>query len=264
MSGNSTRLAVGLAGLPAEALIAGRLIASFLVGVIAGSLIGRMAGEWRRPVVLALVAAMLAAAAGTASVNAPDLAVLFVAAAMGAENTTFERDGEVSIGLTYMTGALVKLGQRIAGALTGGPRLAWLPYALLWLGLVTGAVGGRAGLAAYRAGRAMACLGRRARAGRRGLGNGAKGRPLKSEGPPFPAGPPSILSGSQNDQDFTKPLNLSLKRDRRPPRSSDTPAPPVQAGCDFGSMSSDNLSPVLPMVERVWNSVPSVITTVMK
>ena len=135
MSGNSTRLAVGLAGLPAEALIAGRLIASFLVGVIAGSLIGRMAGEWRRPVVLALVAAMLAAAAGTASVNAPDLAVLFVAAAMGAENTTFERDGEVSIGLTYMTGALVKLGQRIAGALTGGPRLAWLPYALLWLGL---------------------------------------------------------------------------------------------------------------------------------
>jgi len=142
MSGNSTRLAVGLAGLPAEALIAGRLIASFLMGVIAGSLIGRMAGEWRRPVVLALVAAMLAAAAGTASVNAPDLAVLFVAAAMGAENTTFERDGEVSIGLTYMTGALVKLGQRIAGALTGGPRLAWLPYALLWLGLVTGAVGG--------------------------------------------------------------------------------------------------------------------------
>ena len=61
---------------------------------------------------------------------------------MGTENTTVERDGEVSIGLTYMTGTLVKLGQRIAGALMGGPRLAWLPYALLWLGLVTGAVTG--------------------------------------------------------------------------------------------------------------------------
>lgn len=140
MSGNSTRLAVGIAGFPAEALIAGRLIASFLAGVVLGSLIGRLAGEARRPVVLALVAAMLAAAAGLAGAGASDVAVLFVAAAMGAENTTFERDGEVSIGLTYMTGTLVKLGQRLAAAMTGGPGLAWLPYALLWLGLVSGAV----------------------------------------------------------------------------------------------------------------------------
>lgn len=142
MSGNSTRLAVGIAGVPAEALIAVRLILSFLAGVIAGSLIGRLAGEQRKPVVLVMVAAMLAAGAAIAGLGAPDVAVLFVAAAMGAENTTFERDGEVSIGLTYMTGTLVKLGQRIAGALTGGPRFAWLPYALLWLGLVTGAVTG--------------------------------------------------------------------------------------------------------------------------
>lgn len=142
MSGNSTRLAVGIAGVPAEALIAVRLILSFLAGVIAGSLIGRLAGEQRKPVVLVMVAAMLAAGAAIAGLGAPDVAVLFVAAAMGAENTTFERDGEVSIGLTYMTGTLVKLGQRIAGALTGGPRFAWLPYALLWLGLVIGAVTG--------------------------------------------------------------------------------------------------------------------------
>lgn len=142
MSGNSTRLAVGVAGVPAEALIAGRLIASFLLGVIAGSLIGRFAGDLRKPVVLVVVAAMLAAGAVTAGLGAADMAVLFVAAAMGTENTTFERDGEVSIGLTYMTGTLVKLGQRIAGALTGGPRLAWLPYALLWLGLVGGAITG--------------------------------------------------------------------------------------------------------------------------
>ena len=142
MSGNSTRLAVGVAGVPVEALIAGRLIASFLAGVIAGSLIGHFAGKLRKPVVLVAVAVMLAAGAATAGFGAPDLAVLFVAAAMGTENTTFERDGEVSIGLTYMTGTLVKLGQRIAGALTGGPKLAWLPYALLWLGLVSGAISG--------------------------------------------------------------------------------------------------------------------------
>jgi uncharacterized membrane protein YoaK (UPF0700 family) len=34
--------------------------------------------------------------------------------AMGALNNTFLRGGEVSVGLTYMTGALVKIGQGIA------------------------------------------------------------------------------------------------------------------------------------------------------
>ena len=95
----------------------------------------------RRPVVLMLVAALVAMGALLAGTSA-DLAVLFVAAAMGAENTTFERDGEVSIGLTYMTGTLVKLGQRLAGAIMGGPKLAWAPYLLLWLGLVCGALAG--------------------------------------------------------------------------------------------------------------------------
>ena len=141
MSGNSTRLAVGVAGLPPEALIAARLIAAFVAGVILGSLVGAAASRWRRPVVLLLVAGLLAAAALVA-MSAADLAMLFVAAAMGAENTTFERDGEVSIGLTYMTGTLVKLGQRLAGAIMGGPRFAWWPYLTLWLGLVGGAIAG--------------------------------------------------------------------------------------------------------------------------
>lgn len=141
MSGNSTRLAVGIAGIPGEALIAGRLIGCFVLGVVAGSLVGAAAKTMRRPVVLMLVAALVAMGAMLAG-TAEDLAVLFVAAAMGAENTTFERDGEVSIGLTYMTGTLVKLGQRLAAALLGGPKLAWAPYLLLWLGLVSGAIAG--------------------------------------------------------------------------------------------------------------------------
>ena len=43
---------------------------------------------------------------------------------------------------TYMTGNLVKLGQGIVAAFQGGGRLAWLPFLLLWLGLVAGAVCG--------------------------------------------------------------------------------------------------------------------------
>src|SRR6187549_3228202 len=60
------------------------------------------------------------------------------------------------------------------------------------------------------------------------------------------------------------PANFFWKRERRPPRSSSCWLPPVQAGCDFGSISSCMVSPGLPQVVRVVNSVPSVITTLME
>lgn len=142
MSGNSTRLAVGLAsivtgGTGAAALIAATLVGSFVAGVVAGSVVGSAAGRHRRSAVLVLVAVILGAA--TLLGNGLGAAVA-MALAMGAENAVFERDGEIHIGLTYMTGTLVKLGHRLATAMLGGPRFAWLPYLLLWAGLVTGAV----------------------------------------------------------------------------------------------------------------------------
>jgi uncharacterized membrane protein YoaK (UPF0700 family) len=91
--------------------------------------------------VLVLVAVLLAAAAALLDA-APRAAAFVLALAMGAENAVFERDGEVQIGLTYMTGTLVKLGQRVVGAVFGGEPLAWAPYLFLWLGLVAGALAG--------------------------------------------------------------------------------------------------------------------------
>lgn len=38
-----------------------------------------------------------------------------------------------------MTGALVKLGQGVVTALTGGSRTAWLRYLVMWLAIATGA-----------------------------------------------------------------------------------------------------------------------------
>ena len=62
---------------------------------------------------------------------------------MGAMNGVFAADGEVSVGVTYMTGSLVKLGQRLAAALIGErDRWDWLPYLALWSGFVAGAVMG--------------------------------------------------------------------------------------------------------------------------
>ncbi|WP_313808748.1 YoaK family protein [Sphingobium sp.] len=143
MSGNSTRLGVGLATHSAVAWTAAGLIAAFVGGVMMGALTARRAGRWRKQAVLGLTTALLMGGALLSLGPAPGKGLtLLMAAAMGVVNNAFQRDGEVSIGVTYMTGALVKLGQQLATALSGGPALGWLPYLLLWMGLVAGAVAG--------------------------------------------------------------------------------------------------------------------------
>lgn len=148
MSGNSTRLGAGLAARSPEAAVAGSLVALFVAGVVIGTLIGRWAPHARRTLVLTFVAALLALAAWLGRGGSTWIAVTPLAVAMGAENAVFERDGDV-IGVTYMTGALVKLGQRLAAALLGGDRWAWAPYLLLWMGLVGGALLGALSHAAF-------------------------------------------------------------------------------------------------------------------
>ena len=142
MSGNSTRMGTGIAQASDDTLIAGALIAAFLCGVIAGALIGDRAGYRRRPAILAVVAVLLAAGAAAESLGGTIGAVALLAIAMGVENNVFERNGEVSLGVTYMTGSLVKLGQRIASALSGKDRFGWVSYLSLWLSFVLGVVGG--------------------------------------------------------------------------------------------------------------------------
>ncbi|AKM09566.1 YoaK family protein [Croceicoccus naphthovorans] len=141
MSGNSTRLGVGLARAPFAAMLAGGLILSFLAGVIACSTM-RMRWRFGAGAVMTGVALLIAVAAGTAPFVRPYFVLLPVAAAMGMVNLVFETEGEVRFGLTYMTGTLVKLGQGIARALTGADRMGWLPFLLLWAGLVVGGVAG--------------------------------------------------------------------------------------------------------------------------
>jgi uncharacterized membrane protein YoaK (UPF0700 family) len=104
-----------------------------------------MAGRWRKQAVLGFLALELALAAGTAMLPGGAIfAPLLMACAMGSANAVFQRDGEVSVGVTYMTGTLVKFAQHLATSLAGGPRFAWAPYLALWLGLVAGAVAGAA------------------------------------------------------------------------------------------------------------------------
>jgi uncharacterized membrane protein YoaK (UPF0700 family) len=143
MSGNTTRLAIGLAEAARQAAMAGGLVVAFVAGAVVGALAGRGAGAARRRgVTLALVTLVLAAGAGLSAAGAGVAAVLAVALAMGAVNTVLADDGEVKVGLTYMTGNLVKLGLAIAAALAGERASRWPQHLALWLGLLAGAAMG--------------------------------------------------------------------------------------------------------------------------
>src|SRR5581483_10521311 len=113
MSGNSTRMGVSLAeGDFQAAAQASGLIALF-------------------------VAAAVCHAAGLDST-----AVAAIVLAMGLENAVFQIEGGSGLGLTYVTGALVKVGQLIAAALAGGARFGWVPNLLLWAALFAGSLAG--------------------------------------------------------------------------------------------------------------------------
>lgn len=140
MSGNTTRLGVALGTNPAKALVPALLIGGFICGVSAGALASLRAGRWRKPAVLALVAALLLAGAGARAAGSERAMLFALVLAMGAINNTFQRGGEVTVGLTYMTGALVRLGQGFALWLLGKAEPGWTAWGALWGGLLCGAV----------------------------------------------------------------------------------------------------------------------------
>jgi len=139
MSGNSTRLGVSLAaGDWINAGAALTLIVLFVIGAAGGSLIVHSRSKHRQPWLLLIETLLLTLSALSYALGLPVIAVAAIVLAMGLENAVFQIEG--GLGLTYITGALVKAGQLIAAALTGGAPLAWVPNVLLWAALVVGAV----------------------------------------------------------------------------------------------------------------------------
>ena len=146
MSGNSTRMAVGFVEATTLGFAAATLIALFVSGVFLNNMVAaKVTFVHRKVIAMAVVAALLCGAGVLQSLafDLPTIGVLCLA--MGASNAIFRRNGEVSIGVTYMTGTLVKLGDRLADAALGGSRTAWVPYALLWFALVCGGILGTIG-----------------------------------------------------------------------------------------------------------------------
>jgi uncharacterized membrane protein YoaK (UPF0700 family) len=142
MSGNTTRMGVELVERPALALAPLGLIAAFLAGVIGGAVVGRRFAGRHKRVLLGLVAGVLTAGAGLLAAGLPVPFLALSAMAMGLANNVFVRAGEVTVGVTYMTGALVRFGQGIAARAAGEPLPSTRGYGLLWGALALGAATG--------------------------------------------------------------------------------------------------------------------------
>lgn len=146
MSGNSTRFAVGAAenGLAGLTLLPLGLIVLFVLGVMAGVFIKHFNPRRETSALLGFVTFSLLIGAVSHVAGHDIVAIIFMVLAMGAINNVFVRDGAVNTGVTYMTGALVKFGQKLAAGFLGGAKKDCLPFLWLWLGLITGAVLGAA------------------------------------------------------------------------------------------------------------------------
>ncbi|MBO9517917.1 MAG: DUF1275 domain-containing protein [Porphyrobacter sp.] len=142
MSGNTTRLGVDIGTQASAAIVPALLIFGFICGVTAGALVSESASRTRKSAVLALSSVLIVTAAIGHALDSKLVFLGGLVTAMGAINNMFRKDGEVAVGVTYMTGALVRLGQGLAARLQGRPFDGALASVTLWGSLALGAIAG--------------------------------------------------------------------------------------------------------------------------
>ena len=148
MTGNAQRAVLGyFRGDVRLSVTAGLLMLCFVAGVVLASVCRRhfWVAHPHGPTVLttfSLVAATVMDVIDEGwEENLLDFApIMLVVFGVGALNTSFVKDGEVSVPLSYVTGTLVKMGQGIERHIAGGSVSDWLGHFLLFASFVLGAV----------------------------------------------------------------------------------------------------------------------------
>jgi uncharacterized membrane protein YoaK (UPF0700 family) len=147
MTGNAQRAVLGYFRDDVKlSVTAGVLLLCFVAGVVVASVCRRhfWVAHPHGPTLLTTVSLLAATAVdvldeGWEEVQLDFAPIMLVAFAIGSLNTSFVKDGEVSVPLSYVTGTLVKMGQGIERHLAGGDVTDWLGYFLLFISLVLGA-----------------------------------------------------------------------------------------------------------------------------
>jgi uncharacterized membrane protein YoaK (UPF0700 family) len=151
MTGNAQRAVLGYFRHDVWLSVsAGLLLVCFVAGVVIASVCRRhfWVAHPHGPTVLTTFSLFAATAVDIVTEgieeNFLDFApIMLVVFGVGSLNTSFVKDGEVSVPLSYVTGTLVKMGQGIERHIAGGTAAEWLGYFLLFASFVFGAtVGG--------------------------------------------------------------------------------------------------------------------------
>jgi uncharacterized membrane protein YoaK (UPF0700 family) len=148
MTGNAQRAVLGyFRGEVLLSITAALLMLCFVAGVVVASACRRRFWSAHPHGPTALTTLSLVAATVVDVIdegweqNMLDFApITLVVFGIGALNTSFVKDGEVSVPLSYVTGTLVKMGQGIERHIAGGTASDWLGYLLLFASFVLGAV----------------------------------------------------------------------------------------------------------------------------
>lgn len=149
MTGNTERAVLGYFHDERDVAVAAAfLLGSFLTGVVVASLCRRhfWSGHPHGPTLLTTLSLAIASVIDFVLFELTDttridfIPILFVAFGVGALNTSFVKNGEVSVPLSYVTGTLVKLGQGIERHISGGTYADWLDYCLLYAAFASGAL----------------------------------------------------------------------------------------------------------------------------
>jgi uncharacterized membrane protein YoaK (UPF0700 family) len=140
MSGNTTRLAIGLGNEQLATMFRLALaLLTFVIGNALGVVIVRVCGRRASPLLLIIGLIMC----GTALAPPNHWTVLLSAIlSMGMLNAAVEQVSGIAIGLTYITGALSRMGRGLGRWVMGEPSGQWLPQLIPWLGMFAGAVAG--------------------------------------------------------------------------------------------------------------------------
>jgi uncharacterized membrane protein YoaK (UPF0700 family) len=150
MTGNAQRAALGYFRHEVVlSVTAGVLLVCFVAGVVVASVCRRRfwTAHPHGPTVLATFSVMAATVVdvidqGWKEAQLDFAPIMLVVFGVGVLNTSFVKDGEVSVPLSYVTGTLVKMGQGIERHIAGGTAADWLGYFLLFASFVLGAVVG--------------------------------------------------------------------------------------------------------------------------
>lgn len=151
MTGNAQRAVLGYFRDDVWlSVTAGLLMVCFLVGVVVASVCRRhfWVDHPHGPTVLTTFSLVAATAldiviGGWEGSQLDFLPIMLVVFGVGSLNTSFVKDGEVSVPLSYVTGTLVKMGQGIERHIAGGQAADWLGYFMLLASFILGAtVGG--------------------------------------------------------------------------------------------------------------------------